>query len=189
MGSASRLEWIKAGHYEFARYGPEAIRIDRLSRAIDKSRSSFYHNFGDFEEFEEALFEYQIAECREFHRKQQQIEVFIPDFIELIVANKDITFFNKQLFIRQHEEEKYRETLKKSLGILEEKTAELWFRTLPMEGIPHARANRFYELIRAAGFARMDYDSFTYEHIVEIIQDINNSFRFLLDRERKTDKS
>jgi len=173
------LIWIKAGHHEFAKNGPEAIKIDSLAKSVGKSRSSFYHCFGDLEEFEEALIEYQISLCQKLAEDQKDIEEFFPVYMELMTENKDLVFFNKQLFIRQQDNPHYASTLKKTLGVVEDKISELWLKMVDLDSLPPHKAEQFYLLIRSAALARLSYESFTYDHLYKLIHDINSSFGFL----------
>ena len=52
--------WIQEGYFVFGRKGPNGINIELLAKKLKKSKSSFYHYFGDLETFQEALLDYHL---------------------------------------------------------------------------------------------------------------------------------
>lgn len=175
-----RDTWLKAGHYLFARYGPEALKIDRLARETGKSRSVFYHHFGDLTDYTDELFKYHINSARSMKKESDNIDQLIPDYIEWIVCHKDHMMFSKQLFIHRQENPQFEDVWKKVSEISEDKTAELWMKMLGLDNAPKYKTDEFYELIRSAAFSRLDYDNITYEFLLSNIEQVNRSFQFLL---------
>ncbi|MCP4122975.1 MAG: TetR/AcrR family transcriptional regulator, partial [Bacteroidetes bacterium] len=78
--SNKRNIWIKAGYKEFARFGPDSLAVDRLAALVGKSRSSFYHLFGDRERYLEMLGDYHMAESRQVVMELDNATSFYPDF-------------------------------------------------------------------------------------------------------------
>ena len=49
------VKWIETGYSLFAHDGLEGIHIEKIARALDLNKSSFYHFFGTLEVFHEQL--------------------------------------------------------------------------------------------------------------------------------------
>lgn len=56
----SREEWLARGLTLLAEEGPEAIRIDRLCRALNVSKGSFYHYFENRQAYVDDLLDYWL---------------------------------------------------------------------------------------------------------------------------------
>jgi len=48
-------DWIKAGYALLRKDGSERLTIDRLCKALEKTKGSFYHHFADISAYEDAL--------------------------------------------------------------------------------------------------------------------------------------
>jgi len=49
------INWIENGYKAFAYEGPTSFKVERLAKATNKNKSSFYHFFGDMEVFTNKL--------------------------------------------------------------------------------------------------------------------------------------
>jgi AcrR family transcriptional regulator len=67
-----REDWIELGLSLLGRHGPEALTLERLTEAADKTRGSFYHHFEDHQAFLAALGAYWLA--REIDQKIADID-------------------------------------------------------------------------------------------------------------------
>lgn len=67
-----RQDWLEIGLQQLARTGPEALRVDRLCAAADKTRGSFYHHFEDHAGFVAAMLDYWSQ--RHTERVIQEVE-------------------------------------------------------------------------------------------------------------------
>jgi len=54
----SREDWLLAGFSALAAEGPEALKAERLARALGATKGSFYWHFTDVPTFREAMLEY-----------------------------------------------------------------------------------------------------------------------------------
>lgn len=52
-----KVDWIRLGQSELARFGPEAVKLEAICDAAGLTRGSFYHHFDDHETFLVALAE------------------------------------------------------------------------------------------------------------------------------------
>lgn len=93
----NKLIWIQEGYFVFGRKGPNGINVELIAKNLNKSKSSFYHYFGDLESFQEALLEYHIERADQIAAKGRECKSMDPDVINLLVETKDDILFNKQL--------------------------------------------------------------------------------------------
>ena len=68
--AALQLDWLQQGYTTFAHHGPEALKVERLARAVGKSKSSFYHHFADPEGFQESLLRHHLEKARLIAKKE-----------------------------------------------------------------------------------------------------------------------
>ena len=173
--------WLKAGHEQFAKHGEAGLKIDTLSQITGKSRSSFYHLFGDMENFMDELIKYALAVTKQFSEEAKGAQVYFPDYINIVLKYKDMIFFNRYLFLGYDSNEKYRAAWDIISETTEDKTEELWMKMINLEDLNPQERERFYKTIRSSAYMRMEYDNFTYENLYKNVTDINRSFGFLLD--------
>src|SRR4051794_38203997 len=102
MINAIEQPWIEAGYEIFSLAGPEALKIERLSRMVGKSKSSFYHHFADMEIFQEKLLEWHLKCAHQIAAKGKLCKTFIPDYVNVLVEVKQDLLFNRQLRIHRH---------------------------------------------------------------------------------------
>jgi len=176
----SKYIWIQAGYSLFAREGKTALNVDKIAKIINKSRSSFYHNFFNLEVFEEELFEYHFQQTKIFFKEGKKIDTLMPEYVQLMGRYKDWVFFQQQLFLIRHEDEKYINTFDRVRNVTEEKTALLWIKSAGLDKLPLPRVRQFFILVRETFYTRLNYDNYTPEILTDIINDINESFQFLL---------
>jgi len=173
--------WLKTAHTQFAKYGESALRVDALSKVVGKSRSSFYHLFGDMENFKEALYDYALEVTRSFVEESKDIDVYFPDYGEVVIKYKDMLFFNRHLFLGRTTNARYAQLWKIISEITDNKTEELWMKMIDLENLPPRQREKFYKTIRTAAFMRLEYDEYTYERMHKNVIDINRSFGFLME--------
>jgi AcrR family transcriptional regulator len=173
--------WLKAGHAGFTRFGHDAIKTDRLARDVGKSRSSFYHLFGDREDFWNDLVEYALGITRQFSEETKDMQNFFPEYAESCIKYKDMIFFNRYLFLHRETDALCRSAWKRISDFVDDKTEELWMKMIDLDDLPKPQRERFYETIRSAAYMRLEYDDFTYDRIYNNIMEVNRSFGFLME--------
>jgi len=177
----SKLEWIRTGYSLFARDSKSALNVDKIAKVVGKSRSSFYHNFYDLEDFRDQLFSYHYEQAKKFQKTSILIDDLFPEFIQLMVKYKDWVFFQKQIFLLRFEDPRYLEAFDKVRSVTEEHTASLWIKTAGLGKSPVSQIRQFFFVIRENFYTRLDYDNWTVEAILKEITEINNSFKFLIN--------
>ena len=93
----SKLLWIKEGYFVFGRKGPRGINIEALAKKLNKSKSSFYHYFGDMDTFQELLLDFHLERADQIATRGKTCNNMDPDVINLLIDTKDDLLFNKQL--------------------------------------------------------------------------------------------
>ena len=99
----SREKWLEEGYRQFALYGPDQLSINSISKAIESSRASFYHFFGDIDIFIDKLLAIHWKASDEFNALgKQQCKALFPDLYELLVQYPIPLQFSLQLFHHRH---------------------------------------------------------------------------------------
>lgn len=101
MTNDSKEIWIKAGYEFFALSGHQGLKIELLAKKVGKSKSSFYHYFGDLELFIEALLKYHIEQSYVIAGKEQKAKNVDPELINILIEHRLDLLFNRQLRINQ----------------------------------------------------------------------------------------
>lgn len=103
ISNNTKQQWIEKGYEHFALYGPENLSINQLSKEIGTSRASFYHHFGDLDNFINELLDmhWQISQQFNFIGKKE-CKNFYPDLYVLLEQNPIPLKFSKQLFINRN---------------------------------------------------------------------------------------
>ena len=92
--------WIDLGYRTFAHEGPTGLKVERLAKAVGKSKSSFYHLFADLEVFTERLVQFHLAQAKHIAVLEAAC-TSLEDLIEVIVDHKTDLLFNRQLKIHR----------------------------------------------------------------------------------------
>ncbi len=101
--SETKMLWVKEGYKVFGFDGPNGLNVESLAKSLHKSKSSFYHYFGDMPTFQEALLNYHIDRARQIAKSGKVCENMDPDVINLLIETKTDLMFSKQLRINSHE--------------------------------------------------------------------------------------
>lgn len=92
--------WIEAGYQTFAFEGPQAIRIEKLAKTVQKNKSSFYHFFADLEVFTERLLDFHLIQAKVMSDKESNAQNE-TELTQIIVEHKLDLLFNRQLRIHR----------------------------------------------------------------------------------------
>lgn len=176
--------WLKAGHAESAKLGKMLFNVDRLASIVGKSRSSFYHQFGDTEEYKEALLDYALRKTIKFSEKFDNVHKMIPDFVNLMLDHKDMVFFNKFIFLQRQSDRLYQETTLKISEYIDPKVQELWMELLNLQDVQPDHLTRLYDTIRTTGYMRLEYNNFSFDSITAVIKNISDTIAVLISKSR-----
>ena len=99
MTGRKKQEWVEKGYLSVAENGFESLTVNNICRMVAKSKSSFYHFFGELELFKDALMVYHLERAYGFANKITGCENIHPDLIEVLMDYKMDIFFYKQFRI------------------------------------------------------------------------------------------
>jgi len=101
MSNQKSLLWIEEGYNRIAYNGIKSINIESIAKGINKNKSSFYHYFGDVENFEAELLKFHINKVEQFAENAKGCKSIKPDLLRLFIDYKTDFFFHKQLRINR----------------------------------------------------------------------------------------
>lgn len=99
MNEHKKQEWIEKGYVLVAENSFEYLSVNTICRAVAKSKSSFYHYFGDLEGYKDALVAYHLDRAHGFAEKINGCTTIQPDLIEVLMEYQTDIFFYKRLLI------------------------------------------------------------------------------------------
>ena len=94
---------IEKGYERFALYGPENLSINKLCKETGSSRASFYHHFGDIENFTEELLDMHWQINQQYCSiGARECKNYFPDLYLLLEQYPIPLQFSKQLFLNRN---------------------------------------------------------------------------------------
>lgn len=93
--------WVEAGYRTFAFEGPQALRIEKLAKTVQKNKSSFYHFFSDMEVFTERLLDFHLLQAKVMSDKESNAQNEL-ELTQIILEHKLDLLFNRQLRIHRN---------------------------------------------------------------------------------------
>jgi len=177
--SNKRDIWLKVGYEVLARFGPDSLAVDRLSAQVGKSRSSFYHLFGDRESYLEQLFDYHWEQSKQIAQELDYAKTFYTDLAQLLYDHKHWAFSHMQMYHNRDKDKSYQNWFTKVTDMIEPKIASLWIKTVRPKEMPPNKTTELYRIIRESMFSKMNYEGFTPEQFDKDIRKLNESLNFL----------
>ncbi|MCB9204238.1 MAG: TetR/AcrR family transcriptional regulator [Flavobacteriales bacterium] len=168
--NSKEKKWIEVGYALFAAEGPNGLKIDRIAKSLNTSRSSFYHHFADMEIFKSQLFEYHIQRAEQIWEEAAKCQSMNPDFINLILTFKQDLWFNKQLRIHRHLPE-YSVCIEKSHEPIERAFLSIWAKEFDLEQ-NLASAQMLLKLVVDNFYMRISEDSLSFDWLVNYLDEI-----------------
>ncbi|MEM6297945.1 MAG: TetR/AcrR family transcriptional regulator [Bacteroidota bacterium] len=89
-------KWIEHGYRIFAYDGAGSLKVERISRAVKKNKSSFYHLFADLEVFTQRLLDFHLDQSKIIAEKETNAKSE-QEIIKILVDHKVDLLFNRQL--------------------------------------------------------------------------------------------
>jgi AcrR family transcriptional regulator len=132
MKEKSKQAWIKQGYEMISEHGFSKVNVEAIARVMNKSKSSFYHYFGDWEGFEKDVLEYHLKRAKAFAIEANKCESIIPGMLNLFLAHKADIFFHKQLRINR-EKPHYKRCFESAYGLFEHAILDEWIAFLKLE--------------------------------------------------------
>ncbi len=173
--TTTEAPWISAGYAMFAREGPQGLKVEKLARSVQKSKSSFYHCFADLEIFTDTLLERHILRGKEIAREAALCKAIVPDLIHLLLRCNDDLLFNRQLrFHRQNPD--FKRCFETANGYVEDALVQIWAESLGLAAKPHL-ARVFLMLIMDNFYLRITEETLTEAWLLEFLAEIQDLVR------------
>ena len=170
MKSNIEQPWIEAGYQLFSKEGPGALKIDQLARRVGVSRSSFYHLFADLDVFQEKLLLYHTGRAQHAAGKVKMCKSIEPDFLLLIIEEKDYVLFNRQLRIHRNNSA-YKAGFENAITLVGRETMSIFIQMLNLQHKPEV-ARSVFQMTADILFHRMTEENINYEWLKNFIDEI-----------------
>ncbi|MCU0440849.1 MAG: TetR/AcrR family transcriptional regulator [Bacteroidia bacterium] len=131
MNENKKTIWITTGYELFALQGPNNLKVEAIAKKTGKSKSSFYHYFGDLELFIEELLDYHIQQSHVIAKKEQAAKCIDPELINILIEHRADLLFSRQLRINQ-QVKPFFDTLQQSNLIVGNAFVSIWVKELEL---------------------------------------------------------
>ena len=98
MNERKKQEWVEIGYVLVAENGFESLSVNGICRMVAKSKSSFYHFFGELALFKEELMNHHLERSYGFANQIKCCENILPDLIEVLMDYKIAKYRTKVQF-------------------------------------------------------------------------------------------
>ncbi len=170
MKSNIERPWIETGYELFSKEGPGALKIDKLARKVGVSRSSFYYLFADLDVFEEKLLAYHACRAQGAAEKVKMCKAIEPDFLLLIMAEKDYVLFNRQLRVHR-DNPRYKAGFESAIALVGQETMNIFTEMLELQRKPEV-ARSVFQMTADILFHRLTVGNFNYEWLKDFMLEI-----------------
>jgi len=172
MNNSIKDIWLLTGYEIFAQQGPNGLKVESIARLVSKSKSSFYHHFGDLDLFKTELLNHHIKKSKLIAEKAKNCKKMVPDIIHLLVESKIDIFFNRQLRINRNIQA-FKECSEKASGLVENAFLEVWSKDLGL-GNEMQLGRIILNLIVENFYLKVTEDSLDYEWIANYFNEIKS---------------
>lgn len=170
MKGKNKQDWLEKGYQMISENGFTKANVESIARIVNKNKSSFYHYFGDWEGFEEALLAYHLSLAEEFALKINQCENIMPDMVNVFIDHKADIFFHKQLRINRGKPH-YKKCFESVHNIFENAILEKWQFFLNLENHSFLAA-KILVLLSENFLLKITYESYTYDWLYNYLLDV-----------------
>ncbi|TMM53609.1 TetR/AcrR family transcriptional regulator [Maribacter algarum] len=152
--------WIQKGYEIYALNGLESLKVEQLAKAVEVSKSSFYHYFADLECFLENLFDHHFKRFSVLSKKEANCKSIHPELLDVLIEHKIDLLFHRQLRINRNDKGTEAALLRSSqiLGnygvMLWAKDINLKLTTNQLKGLFEIATEDFYMQIHKDNFHR-----------------------------------
>ena len=162
--------WIKMGYQTFWEEGPIGLKVESLSRKVQKSKSSFYHHFADLDFFIDLLLQYHMERSAIITAQAKACKQMVPDMLHLLLEVKEDILFNRQLRINRHIP-KYKACIEASHRPVEDAFLEIWAAALGLKAQPHL-ARIILNLTVENFYLRVTRENMSYDWLMDYMNEI-----------------
>lgn len=136
MNNTGKELWLSVGYKIFAQEGLSGLKVESLARKVSKSKSSFYHHFGDLDLFKIELLNHHVEEAKTLAERAKKCKNVEPEIVNLMVEAKDDVLFNRQLRVHRNIGE-FKDCFEKASGLVEDAFLEVWSKDLGLGNQTH----------------------------------------------------
>jgi AcrR family transcriptional regulator len=173
MPTHTKDTWIHHGYSMFANEGPSGLKVERLAKLVNKSKSSFYHLFVDTELFVEHLLKAHLDKSDVIAQKEKAARVIDPQLIKILVDHRTDLLFNRQLRIHKNIKA-YEETLCASSKIIGDPFKGLWLAYLnPL--FSQTQIESFFDLAIENFYLQINAETLTQEWLTAYFRQLQQT--------------
>ncbi|MEO1413314.1 MAG: TetR/AcrR family transcriptional regulator [Bacteroidota bacterium] len=159
MNERKRQEWIAEGYQLVAQNGFERLTVKLICRMVAKSKSSFYHYFGELELFKDALLTHHAKRAHQFARDIDACQQVEPDLVTVLMDYRTDIFFYKQVrMYRDHST--YKKYGQQIFDLYENAVLEKWVDYFKLNDRP-LFARKFNKFLSEHFLMSISFDTYT----------------------------
>jgi len=163
--------WLMEAYTLVAENGMSKMNIESLANKVGSSKSSFYHFYGDAENFTAALLKYHIQRSEELAVKISVCDNLRPDMLRVFIENQEDILFHKQIRIKR-EDEICKTCFEAAYKKVERAIFDKWIIHLGLSN-QALFAKAFLNLVADNFLLRITKKDFTYSWLENYIQEIS----------------
>jgi len=170
ISATSKDSWLEAGYELFALEGPAALQVEPQARKLGRSKSSFYHHFGDMGVFQQAMLERHLSQARLLARRESQCANLDPELIQVLLEFRTDLLFSRQL--RFHNAEpSYARCLQEASAAIGPEFWALWAREMDLANRPDV-SRALYDRLQDTFFLQLSPQNLTEEALRQFFQQV-----------------
>lgn len=178
-----QIKWVIKGYDLISEKGFEGLNVELLANRMSSSKSSFYHYFGDLDEFKMELFKHHLQKAEELSQKIKESKSLSPDLVNIFILDRVDVLFHKQIRIYR-EDKVFRECFEKAYEKVEHAILEKWINHLELQNRP-LFAKSLMSLVSDNFLLRITNQNFNHSWLEDYIKEL----AFLVNQMKTFDKS
>lgn len=167
--------WILKGYEVFALVGEAGLKIEKLSKEVAISKSSFYHHFADLEVFMEKLLEHHLQQSSVIADKERLVKRINPELISILIEHRIDLLFNRQLRFNAADP-RYKIALLKSNEIIGRDFVRVWLTDTGLK-ISTKQAEAIFELALENFFLQINKNNLNHEWLEDYFEGLKRITR------------
>ncbi|MEM6877898.1 MAG: TetR/AcrR family transcriptional regulator [Bacteroidota bacterium] len=168
--SNKKDEWFVKSYLMVAEQGIESLSVNLIARTVGKSKSSFYHYFGDLEMFKVALLEYHLQQATAFAEDINACQCVFPDIIDTFTNRKIDLLFHKQLRVKR-KDPIFSQYIEKTYKCVEDAAMDLWTLHFGLEN-QKLFSRKFFAFVSEHFLFSMTIENYDAEWLVSYLEKI-----------------
>jgi AcrR family transcriptional regulator len=162
--------WILEGYKLFSKEGLKGLKVEVMSRKVDKSKSSFYHLFADVECFMEELLAFHLERAKIIAERERLCNSIDPALINLLLEVKEDLLFNRQLRVNRSNPA-FKQCFEKANQLVGNAFLEVWAEEIGLGNKPKL-AEIFLALVLENFYLQLTEETITYEWLSDYFKNI-----------------